>query len=369
MSAADTIFWQWVLFAGTAFSSPVDFFLLEDSRRHVSRNLNSSSEPTPIVFGESQASRTIYTVMSLFCLSLLTGMLGYRARQMERQSLKALSLTRILVLVLYTLAICFVTSATVVESGLSLSSPSICHSAIVICLAFYVSSKATMYIFLVERAHVLRAPYIGRAHDWIWLVGMLSIATGFGSIAICGFLWPIADLSVNDGRCRIGLPLKVTMPLLCFDVCINMALTGTFIYLLRPLLQFSGTPDPNTPANRFTKSIRKLFQSEDRRSSMDVYPENQPFLRSIKALLWRSLIGSMLVMLPTVGNLAALYSLKGRELGWLCLTMCTFDVTWAVCVIHWLTAGSTEVDEQALVMLVQPGTANNASTNRPPPVT
>jgi hypothetical protein len=157
------------------------------------------------------------------------------------------------------------------------------------------------------------------------------------------------------------------MPLLSFDVCINMALTGTFIYLLRPLLQFSGISNPDAPANRFTKSIRKLFQSEDRRSSLDVYPMNQNFLRSIEALLWKSLIGSMLVMLPTVGNLAALYSLKGRELGWLCLTICTFDVTWAVCVIHWLTVGSTEVDERALVMLVRPDSASNASTNGPPP--
>jgi hypothetical protein len=55
-----------------------------------------------------------------------------------------MNLTRILVLILYTLAICFVTSAAIVESGLSLSSPAICHSAIIICLAFYVGSKVTM---------------------------------------------------------------------------------------------------------------------------------------------------------------------------------------------------------------------------------
>ena len=195
---------------------------------------------------------------------------------------------------------------------------------------------------------------------------MLSIATGFGSIAICGFLWPIADLSSLDGRCRIGLPLKVTIPLLSFDVCINMALTGTFIYLLGPLLHFSGMTTSETPGNRWTKGIRKLFQAEDRRTSMDVYPLNQSFLKSIEALLWKSLIGSILVMLPTVGNLATLYSIRGRELGWLCLTICTFDVTWAVCIIHWLTVGSTDVDERALVFLAQPHDGSSPSVEVAP---
>jgi hypothetical protein len=158
---------------------------------------------------------------------------------------------------------------------------------------------------------------------------MLSIAGGFGSIAICGFLWPIADLSPKDGRCRIGIPLKVTIPLLSFDIIINTALTGTFIYLLKPLLRFGGIPHSNALTSRFTQGLRKMLKADERRMSSDVYPMNQNFLKSIEALLWKSLIGSVLVMLPTVGNIAALYSLQGRELGWLCLTVCTFDGTGA----------------------------------------
>lgn len=143
-----------------------------------------------------------------------------------------------LVLILFVLSISFVTSAAIVEAGLGLSSPSACHAAVIICLAFYVGSKVTMYVnsvvctfaelpvamvvpmmrlsltglyryvFLVERAHALRAPYMRRCRDWIWLAGMLTIGCGFGTIALCGFIWPIADMSELDGRCRIGLPLK-----------------------------------------------------------------------------------------------------------------------------------------------------------------
>ncbi|KAF2680568.1 hypothetical protein K458DRAFT_392619 [Lentithecium fluviatile CBS 122367] len=318
---------------------------------------------TAVVYGESASSRTLYTIVSLVCISLLTGMLGYRTKQLERRHLRSLSLTRVLVFILYALAISFVTSAAVVESGLGLSSSSACHAAIIICLVFYVGSKVTMYIFLVERAHALRAPYMKRSRDWIWLTGMLTIACGFGSIAICGFVWPIADLSHIDGRCRIGLPYKVTIPLLSFDVIINTLLTGIFIYLLRPLLQFGGMSNEVVPANRFTKGMRRILKSSGRSNHIDFYPMNHLLFKSVETLLWKSLIGSVLVMLPTVGNLAALLPLRGRELGWLCLTICTFDVTWAVCVIHWLTIGSTEIDERALALLVpQPDSASNAST-------
>ena len=34
-------------------------------------------------------------------------------------------------------------------------------------------------MFLVERAHALRAPYLGRTRDWIWLCSMILVLTGF----------------------------------------------------------------------------------------------------------------------------------------------------------------------------------------------
>jgi hypothetical protein len=43
-------------------------------------------------------------------------------------------------------------------------------------------------------------------------------------------------------------------------------------------------------------------------------------------------------------------------------------VTWAVCIIHWLTVGSTEVDERALALLAQGDAASNASSGPAPSV-
>ncbi|KAK7180838.1 hypothetical protein PSPO01_13118 [Paraphaeosphaeria sporulosa] len=310
--------------------------------------------------GEPPTSRTLFLAGGLMCNALLTGILGYRVRQIEHQHIRSLTLTRILVVILGCLAIFFVSSATIVESGLGLSTSAVCHAAIIICLVFYVSCKAVMYIFLVERAHALRAPYMKRSRDWIWLGGMMTIACGFGSIAVCGFTWPIANLSEIDGRCRIGLPFRVTIPLLSFDVAINTLLTGIFVHLLRPLLRFNVQANEAAPITAFARGVRRVLRPHGGPTSLDVYAMNHQSFKSIERLLWKSLTGSILVMLPTVGNLVTLIPLHGQELGWVCLTICAFDVTWSVLVVNWLTIGSTDLDGKPLVMLAQPESASSA---------
>lgn len=57
-----------------------------------------------------------------------------------------LTLTHALILLLYFLSISFVFSAAVIQSGLGLATRATCHSAVLICLAFYIGSKATMQV-------------------------------------------------------------------------------------------------------------------------------------------------------------------------------------------------------------------------------
>ncbi|OCL05032.1 hypothetical protein AOQ84DRAFT_414522 [Glonium stellatum] len=312
-------------------------------------------------YGEAPYARTIYTIISLLCMLLLASMLGFRAKQLRSNNLLEMNFIRLIIVILYMLAIVFVIAAAIVESGLGLYTFAICRTAIFICLVFYVSSKVSMYIFLVERAHALRAPYLRRTHDWVWLAGMIVVASGFGTIAVFAFVYPLTDLATTDGKCHIGLPLKVTIPLLSFDAIINLALTGVFIYLLQPLLSFGGLSNtsPLWP-NKLTSCIRRVLKIKERLDSDYSSPINRNFLKSIEALLWKSLIGSVLVTLPTVANLGLLYHMKGRELGWLCFTICTIDVTWAVCVIHWLTVDPIEIDGGTMTLLVR-SDINNSS--------
>jgi hypothetical protein len=217
-----------------------------------------------------------------------------------------------------------------------------------ICLVFYTANKLTMYvittppvetlrspnghacsyIFLLERARVVRAPFMSRYRDYLWLFGMLILLGGFGSIAIVGYLSPVVELSRLDGRCRIGLPNKVSFPLLCFDVAVNFLLTGVFFWLLRPVLDFHGLLSvSNWFGGRFSSRVKQSVQKRELslQHETDGGSLKSAMNKNIRTLLWKCLIGSTLVMLPTVGNMAQFYVMNSRELGWVCLTICTLD--------------------------------------------
>jgi hypothetical protein len=167
-----------------------------------------------------------------------------------------------------------------------------------------------------------------RLKDRVWLLGMFIICGGFGTIAIVGYLSPVVELSKLDGRCRIGLPPRVSFPLLCFDVAINFLLTGVFFWLLRPVLDFHGLLKASTWfgakfTNKVKKSVTKREVALD--SALEGASIKSAMNKNIKVLLWKCLIGSTLVMLPTVANMTQFYIMNSRELGWVCLTICTLD--------------------------------------------
>ena len=68
--------------------------------------------------------------------------------------------------------------------------------------------------------------------------------------------------------------------------------------------------------------------------------------RNIRILLWKSLFGSMLIMLPTIANMVQFYITGGRELALILLSLCATDVSWDAVVIHWLTFGSAEAEKE-----------------------
>ncbi|KAJ4398309.1 hypothetical protein N0V91_010285 [Didymella pomorum] len=222
-----------------------------------------------------------------------------------------------------------------------------------ICLVFYTGNKLTIYIFLLERARVVRAPFVPRLHDRVWLSGMFIIVGGFGSIAVVGYMSPVVELSDLDGRCRIGLPPRVSFPLLCFDVAVNVLLTGVFFWLLRPVLDFHGLKAKTWCGERMTRKLKKSMRKSEQQMSDMGASLKTAMNRNIKTLLWKCLIGSTLVMLPTVANMTQFYIMNSRELGWVCLTICTLDVSWGVIVVNWLTIGSAEAESNLTTLMSQ----------------
>lgn len=157
---------------------------------------------------------------------------------------------------------------------------------------------------------------------------MTIILGGFGTIAVLGYLNPIVKLSQSDGRCRIGLPPNVSFPLLSFDVGVNFLLTGLFFWLLKPVLDLHCG---SWVAGVFGKRVSKFVQrttGERANGNGSTHPQNPQIgldKKSIKTLSWKSLIGCVLIMFPTVANMTQFQIMKGRELAWICFTACTLD--------------------------------------------
>ncbi|MCJ1225383.1 hypothetical protein MMC12_002032 [Toensbergia leucococca] len=173
-----------------------------------------------------------------------------------------------------------------------------------------------------------------------WL-GLAAVGLGFGTIAIVAFLFPVVDISPVDGRCRIGLPLKVTIPLLSYDIVLNFGLCGVFFR----------TCQKHTGTTRTRGLWQRVFSDLP-----FVHPTliaSTPPLR-LEILAYRCLMGACAIVIPTTANLVILFRIHGREQGWLCFTICTIDITWQAIIIHWVSSDiETPADVHAARELAQ----------------
>ena len=207
-----------------------------------------------------------------------------------------------------------------------------------------------MYVFLLERASSNRG--LRRLRDPYWLAGIFIIVFGFGTIAIFAFIGPIVMVSKSAVQdCNIGLPLKALIPLLTYDVLVNIAVTAHYICMANKVCHRM------TWSNVFKLLLHALpFRNPGPLPSHgDIY----------ELLMAKAVLGCFAVVLATVGNLVALIVLNGHEEAWLCLTVCGADgvfhpslpflaewtdpgtVSWTVLVIHWLTSSVFSRSEAA----------------------
>lgn len=259
-----------------------------------------------------------------------------------RDNRNTISLTHILILLLYLLSIFFVFSVAILESRLDSDMQSVCHTSIVVCWAFYTTCKAIMhvpsnhtppiiphktnphsYLFLIERNRILRAPYTSRLRDWLWLIGTTAVVVGFGSIAAVGFNQRLAYLAQPARRCWIGLPLHVTTTFLAFDVSLNLFVTLSFIYLTRHLVT-RDLPCNNFPVSRFADWLGRTC-SRGGQSPIQIRRENTLVAKQTECLLLKTVAGCVLVVLPTLANLVTMTFVGGVEPLWICFTACTLD--------------------------------------------
>ncbi|KAI5462278.1 hypothetical protein BGZ63DRAFT_209469 [Mariannaea sp. PMI_226] len=185
------------------------------------------------------------------------------------------------------------------------SSYSMCHGAILLCLVCYVTTKIFIYVFLVEKAHIIRGNGKTRLQSKLYCFNSFGMLGLYSIVVVVNFIFRIAKIDEN-GVCIIGMKSIAMIPLISFDAVVNVYLTVLFLIPLRNLHSFKNIP--KSPAN-----IR------------------------LRHVAFRTFVGSCCTLVSSVVNLTVLMVLNG-EPGWVCLMCCNSDVLFSALVIQWVTS-------------------------------
>ncbi|CAI6098459.1 unnamed protein product [Clonostachys chloroleuca] len=179
----------------------------------------------------------------------------------------------------------------------------LCEGAILLCLACYVTTKL-IYLFLVEKAHIIRGTTKKRLKSKLYLFNSFGIMSVFIIVIVLNFIYRIVRM--EQGQCFIGMEGVGIIPLITFDSLANTYLTLLFLIPLRKIYKF-----------------RKMARTQANHHLQNV------------AL--RTFIGALCTLISSVTNLTVLMALNG-EPGWVCLMCCNCDVLFSAAVIHWVTS-------------------------------
>jgi hypothetical protein len=173
-------------------------------------------------------------------------------------------------------------------------------------------------MFFVERIHIVRAPYFRRSRDFIYLFCMASLIVAFVAQCINAYVHPVTEMRESDGRCQYGIPGIASIPGLAIDLLGGIGLTGLFFYLLRPVIKIQDT----TTMSGIFRSSRVVEASVAQANRNETAIQ-----RNIRLLLWKSIVGGILVIIPTTANMIQFVITDGRELGMICSSICVLDRT------------------------------------------
>ncbi|KAJ7275723.1 hypothetical protein C8J57DRAFT_1024078, partial [Mycena rebaudengoi] len=177
-----------------------------------------------------------------------------------------------------------------------------CEAGIFLCVAFYTTSKIFIYIFLMEKVHIVWST-TRRLRSPVYLTCLATLCVYVGAMLLM-FLGRIGHFRAGDGACVIGLKPFASLPLLSYDVFTNALLTALFIW---PLFRL---PDVSS-----TKRLRRVAT--------------------------RTLVASIASLLTSTVNITILTVLHGREFGWVCLGSCGADVIFNAAAVFWVTSGGS----------------------------
>ncbi|KAG0026299.1 hypothetical protein BGZ82_009541 [Podila clonocystis] len=177
-----------------------------------------------------------------------------------------------------------------------------CTLSIYTCVVLYASSKVIIYLFLMEKVYVVTCIGISRKESIIYRIN-IGLTTPFIAIVYLMATYEVAELD-HQGTCYIGLQRVAALPLIIYDIFLSAWLTFLFI---RPLV-----------------SSTSLLQG--------------PSKGNLRQVARRTLVGAIVATVLSSSNIFTLAYFEGHELGLVCLSCCTADVTLNAMTIHWVTS-------------------------------
>ncbi|KAK3820767.1 MAG: hypothetical protein JOS17DRAFT_688412 [Linnemannia elongata] len=170
------------------------------------------------------------------------------------------------------------------------------------CITLYAISKIIIYLFLMEKVYVVTAVGTTRVNFMLYRINLALLVPYLGIFCLM-LVYRVSEVTEN-GVCRIGLLPPASVTLILYDIFISSWLTLLFI---RPLM-----------------SSTSLLQGPSKGKLRDVAR--------------RTLMGSLIALVLSTGNVFTLVLFKGYERGLICLASCTVDVTLNAITVHWVTS-------------------------------
>ncbi|KAF9305035.1 hypothetical protein BGZ74_011612 [Mortierella antarctica] len=266
----------------------------------------------------------ISLLVSLLAISLMSVLFG---RKTSGTNMSSINYARGLVISLYMVSWGFTTIAAILTST-NPGNMTSCTLSIFVCLSLYAFSKIIIYLFLIEKVYVVSSVTTTRKDTLLYRINILLL-TPYTVILVLMILNRVAVLNEKD-ECIIGLKPLASIVLILYDIFVSSWLTILFI---RPLM-----------------STTSVLQG--------------PSKGKLRQVARRTLIGSIIALVLSSGNVFTLVYYRGYEDSVLCLLSCTLDVTLNAVTVHWVTSrarGSHPTDKASRGVTNQNN--NNNTTN------
>ncbi|KAJ7486423.1 hypothetical protein B0H11DRAFT_803818 [Mycena galericulata] len=220
----------------------------------------------------------------------------------SRQAWSRLTWPRVCILLVFLDSYLFLFSSGILIFGVGLQmNKTACAAGVYLCVLFYATSKVLIYAFLTEKVYIVWDTGRSRARSPVFIVCISTVC--LYSVIVMIMVWGrVEEFRKGDGACVIGLKPAASIPLLSYDLYINILLTSLFLW---PLL-------------RSKHSSARL-----------------------KRVATRTLVASGAALTTSTVNIAILTIMKGRQLGWVCLASCGTDVIFNAAALFWVTGGAS----------------------------